>query len=335
MRVVTQTNITEYPLLSRGKVRDIYEIDEETLLIVTTDRMSAFDVVMNEPIPHKGVVLNQITLFWMDKTADIVPNHILERDVARFPKKLAPYADMLEGRSVLARKARPLPVECIVRGHIAGSGWKDYVKTGQVCGYTLPKGLRESDRLEKPLFMPSTKAEIGRHDQNISTDEAAALIGRDMEQKLEDASIRIFERAREHARQKGIIVADTKFEFGLVPDDHGETRLTLIDEVLTPDSSRFWSASSVCFLRRKIFPGLNRLFFFLDSSSFAFSTGSPAFMLSSISLNSLWISYSSPMVMSLSSASRTSSVPPLCSDTSAGTDSPVTAFCCSASRCSA
>ena len=242
MRVVTQTNITEYPLLSRGKVRDIYEIDEETLLIVTTDRMSAFDVVMNEPIPHKGVVLNQITLFWMDKTADIVPNHILERDVARFPKKLAPYADMLEGRSVLARKARPLPVECIVRGHIAGSGWKDYVKTGQVCGYTLPKGLRESDRLEKPLFMPSTKAEIGRHDQNISTDEAAALIGRDMEQKLEDASIRIFERAREHARQKGIIVADTKFEFGLVPDDHGETRLTLIDEVLTPDSSRFWSA---------------------------------------------------------------------------------------------
>lgn len=242
MRVVTQTNITEYPLLSRGKVRDIYEIDEETLLIVTTDRMSAFDVVMNEPIPHKGVVLNQITLFWMDKTADIVPNHILERDVARFPKKLAPYADMLEGRGVLARKARPLPVECIVRGHIAGSGWKDYVKTGQVCGYTLPKGLRESDRLEKPLFMPSTKAEIGRHDQNISTDEAAALIGRDMEQKLEDASIRIFERAREHARQKGIIVADTKFEFGLVPDDHGETRLTLIDEVLTPDSSRFWSA---------------------------------------------------------------------------------------------
>ena len=242
MRVVTQTNITEYPLLSRGKVRDIYEIDEQTLLMVTTDRMSAFDVVMNEPIPYKGVVLNQITLFWMDMMADIVPNHILERDVARFPAGLAPYADMLEGRSVLARKAKALPVECIVRGYIAGSGWKDYCKTGMVCGHRLPRGLAESARLEKPLFTPSTKAEIGRHDQNISLDKAAALIGQDMEKKLEDASIRIFERAREYALSKGIIVADTKFEFGLVPDSGDAERLILIDEALTPDSSRFWPA---------------------------------------------------------------------------------------------
>lgn len=242
MQVVTQTNIQEYPLLSRGKVRDVYEIDEKTLLMVTTDRMSAFDVIMNEPIPHKGVVLNQITLFWMDKMADIVPNHILERDVARFPKKLAPYADMLEGRSILARKARALPVECIVRGHISGSAWKDYAKTGTVCGYTLPKGLRESDCLERPLFMPSTKAELGQHDQNITVKEAATLIGRDIEEKLEDVSIRIFERARDHARQKGIIVADTKFEFGLIPDETGNEQLILIDEALTPDSSRFWSA---------------------------------------------------------------------------------------------
>ena len=242
MRVVTQTNITEYPLLSRGKVRDIYEIDEQTLLMVTTDRMSAFDVVMNEPIPYKGVVLNQITLFWMDMMADIVPNHILEHDVARFPAGLAPYADMLEGRSVLARKAKALPVECIVRGYIAGSGWKDYLKTGMVCGHRLPRGLAESARLEKPLFTPSTKAEIGRHDQNISLDKAAALIGQDMEKKLEDASIRIFERAREYALSKGIIVADTKFEFGLVPDSGDAERLILIDEALTPDSSRFWPA---------------------------------------------------------------------------------------------
>ena len=243
MRVVTQTNITEYPLVSRGKVRDIYEINEHTLLIVTTDRMSAFDVIMNEPIPYKGVVLNQITLFWMDKLTDIVPNHILESDIARFPAKLTPYADMLEGRSVLVRKAKPLPVECIVRGHISGSGWKDYLKTGTVCGHALPKGLRESDRLEQPLFTPSTKAEIGQHDLNISPDKAAALIGQDMEKQLEDISIRIFKRARDHAQQKGIIVADTKFEFGLVHDEpQGKERLILIDEALTPDSSRFWSA---------------------------------------------------------------------------------------------
>lgn len=243
MRVVTQTNITEYPLVSRGKVRDIYEINEHTLLIVTTDRMSAFDVIMNEPIPYKGVVLNQITLFWMDKLTDIVPNHILESDIARFPAKLTPYADMLEGRSMLVRKAKPLPVECIVRGHISGSGWKDYLKTGTVCGHALPKGLRESDRLEQPLFTPSTKAEIGQHDLNISPDKAAALIGQDMEKQLEDISIRIFKRARDHAQQKGIIVADTKFEFGLVHDaPQGKERLILIDEALTPDSSRFWSA---------------------------------------------------------------------------------------------
>ena len=164
MKVVVKTDITAYPLLSRGKVRDIYDVDEKTLLIVTTDRMSAFDVIMSEPIPYKGVILNKITLFWMDKFKDIIPNHLLESDVNRFPAALAPWKDELEGRAVLVRKAKPLPVECIVRGYITGSGWKDYKATGSVCGYKLPEGLLESARLEQPLFTPSTKAELGEHD---------------------------------------------------------------------------------------------------------------------------------------------------------------------------
>ena len=177
MKVVVKTDITAYPLLSRGKVRDIYNVDEKTLLIVTTDRMSAFDVIMSEPIPYKGVILNKITLFWMEKFRDIIPNHLLESDVSRFPSALDPWKDELEGRAVLVRKAKPLPVECIVRGYITGSGWKDYQATGQVCGYTLPEGLRESDKLEPALFTPSTKAELGRHDENISVAEAARLLG--------------------------------------------------------------------------------------------------------------------------------------------------------------
>ena len=173
MKVVVKTDITAYPLLSRGKVRDIYDVDEKTLLIVTTDRMSAFDVIMSEPIPYKGVILNKITLFWMDKFKDIIPNHLLESDVNRFPAALDPWKDELEGRAVLVRKAKPLPVECIVRGYITGSGWKDYQATGQLCGYRLPEGLRESDKLEPALFTPSTKAELGQHDENISVAEAA------------------------------------------------------------------------------------------------------------------------------------------------------------------
>ena len=237
MRITTKTEISTYPLLSRGKVRDIYDIDEKTLLIVTTDRMSAFDVIMDRPIPYKGVILNQITLFWMDKFKDIIPNHLVESDVDRFPAALAPWKDELEGRAVLVRKAKPLPVECIVRGYIAGSGWKDYQKTGTICGYQLPAGMRESDKLEPPLFTPSTKAELGQHDQNISPAEAARLLGEDVARKVQETTLAIYEAGRTYAASRGIIVADTKFEFGFVD---GEMRL--IDEVLTPDSSRFWPA---------------------------------------------------------------------------------------------
>ena len=237
MRITTKTEISTYPLLSRGKVRDIYDIDEKPLLIVTTDRMSAFDVIMDRPIPYKGVILNQITLFWMDKFKDIIPNHLVESDVDRFPAALAPWKDELEGRAVLVRKAKPLPVECIVRGYIAGSGWKDYQKTGTICGYQLPAGMRESDKLEPPLFTPSTKAELGQHDQNISPAEAARLLGEDVARKVQETTLAIYEAGRTYAASRGIIVADTKFEFGFVD---GELRL--IDEVLTPDSSRFWPA---------------------------------------------------------------------------------------------
>lgn len=237
MRITTKTEISAYPLLSRGKVRDIYDIDEQTLLIVTTDRMSAFDVIMDRPIPYKGVILNQITLFWMEKFRDIIPNHLVESDVERFPPALAPWKDELEGRAVIVRKAKPLPVECIVRGYISGSGWKDYQKTGTLCGYALPAGLRESDKLETPLFTPSTKAELGQHDQNISPEQAASLLGGDVARKVRETTLAIYKAGRSYAASRGIIVADTKFEFGFVD---GELRL--IDEVLTPDSSRFWPA---------------------------------------------------------------------------------------------
>ncbi|MGX7950344.1 phosphoribosylaminoimidazolesuccinocarboxamide synthase [Oleidesulfovibrio alaskensis] len=235
MQIVTKTDIAEYKLLSRGKVRDIYEVDAETLLIVTTDRMSAFDVIMGEPIPYKGVILNSITLFWMERFADLVPNHLIASDVKDFPQPLHKYADMLEGRAVLVRKAAPLPVECIVRGHITGSGWKDYQKTGMVCGHSLPAGLVESAKLETPLFTPSTKAELGEHDENISVQRARELVGDDVAAQIERLSIEIFSKGREYAESRGIIIADTKFEFGII-----DGAVILIDEVLTPDSSRFW-----------------------------------------------------------------------------------------------
>lgn len=235
MQVVTETAIAEYPLLNRGKVRDLYAIDDDTLLIVATDRMSAFDVIMSVPVPYKGVVLNQITLFWMNKFSHIVDNHLLESDVRRFPAGLQPYADQLEGRAVLVKRAKPLTVECIVRGYVAGSGWKDYKQTGEICGHKLPAGLTESARLEKPLFTPSTKAELGEHDANISMVEAESLLGRDLARQVETVSLALFNAGREWAESRGIIIADTKFEFGLV-----NGKLTLIDEVLTPDSSRFW-----------------------------------------------------------------------------------------------
>ena len=235
MKVVTRTDISAYPLRSRGKVRDIYEVDDETLLIVTTDRMSAFDVIMAEPIPYKGVILNKITLYWMRKFEDIIPNHILESDVDRFPKALAPWKDELEGRAVLVRKAQPLPVECIVRGYITGSGLKNYEATGMICGHKLPAGLREADRLDPAIFTPSTKAELGRHDENITLAQAAALLGDETAKAVSALSLELYNAGRAHAAGRGIIVADTKFEFGFI-----NGTLHLIDEVLTPDSSRFW-----------------------------------------------------------------------------------------------
>ena len=236
MKVTTKTDIKEFPLLNRGKVRDIYDIDDSTLLIVTTDRMSAFDVIMNEPVPYKGVILNQITLFWMKKFAHLVKNHLIESDVDKFPAALAPYREELEGRSVLVKKAKPLPVECIVRGYITGSGWKDYKATGSVCGYKLPEGLLESARLEQPLFTPSTKAELGEHDENISTARAAEILGKDIADQIENIALALFKEGRTWAESRGIIIADTKFEFGL--DENGN--VVLGDEMLTPDSSRFW-----------------------------------------------------------------------------------------------
>ena len=235
MKVIDATDIREYPLVAKGKVRDIYEIDPETLLLVTTDRMSAFDVIMGRPIPYKGVVLNQITLFWMEKFRHIVPNHIISADAKDLPANLAPYSDELEGRFVLAKKAKPLPLECIVRGHITGSGWKDYLTTGKVCGHMLPKGLLESAKLEEIIFTPSTKAELGTHDENITEEEGAKLIGNELYAKVRDISVDIFRQARAYAETRGIIIADTKFEFGLLNGS-----LIWIDEALTPDSSRFW-----------------------------------------------------------------------------------------------
>ncbi len=239
MKIVTRTDIQACPLLSRGKVRDIYAVDDKTLLIVTTDRMSAFDVMMSRPIPYKGVILNQITLFWMDMFADIIPNHIVERDASRFPEALAPWREELEGRAVLVRRASPLPVECIVRGYLSGSGWKSYQADGTVCGRALPAGLRESERLASPIFTPSTKAEFGQHDENISVERAAEILGSEVCAQVERAPLAIYGRARDYAAARCIILADTMFEFGMV-----DGTLHLIDEVLTPDSSRFWDAKS-------------------------------------------------------------------------------------------
>lgn len=237
MPAVTETDIKAYPLRSRGKVRDIYELSPKSLLIVTTDRISAYDVIMPDPIPQKGVILNQITLFWMDMFKDMIPNHLLATKTADFPADLAPYADILTGRSVVARKARPLPIECIVRGFITGSGLKDYKATGKVCGHALPAGLVESDMLPEPLFTPSTKADLGAHDENITLAKAKDMLGTELCAKVEETSLAMYAKARDYARERGIIIADTKFEFGQTDDG-----LILIDEVLTPDSSRFWPA---------------------------------------------------------------------------------------------
>ena len=234
--IVTETNCPELKLINRGKVRDLYDLGEY-LLIVTTDRISAFDVIMNEGIPQKGYVLTQISKFWFEQMADLIPNHIISTEVDDFPAITHQYRDQLEGRSMLTKKASPLPIECIVRGYISGSGWKEYQKQGSVCSIPLPEGLTQSDKLPQTLFTPSTKAELGEHDENISFEKAAELCGQDLAQKVSDISIKIYERAREFAATKGIIIADTKFEFGMYNDE-----LIWIDEALTPDSSRFWPA---------------------------------------------------------------------------------------------
>jgi len=236
MSALKETNIPVVPLLGRGKVRDIYDLGDK-LLIVATDRLSAFDVVLPDPIPDKGRILTQISLYWFEQMSDITPNHLLAHRVEDYPSELHPFRDQLEGRSMLVKKCQPLAIEAIVRGYIAGSGWKDYQATGKVCGYELPAGLQNSDRLEEPLFTPSTKAEQGQHDENIDLERAAQIVGRDLAQEVARRSLAIYGRAREMAAQAGIIIADTKFEFGL---KDGE--LLLIDEVLTPDSSRFWPA---------------------------------------------------------------------------------------------
>lgn len=233
--VITETEFPGLRRLSRGKVRDIYDLGDD-LLIVVTDRISAFDFVLPNGIPDKGRVLNLLSAFWMERTNHIVSNHIRSVDAADLPSSLRPHAADLDGRFTIARKARMLPVECIVRGYLSGSGYKDYLRTGSVCGIALPPGLRESDRLPEPLFTPSTKAETG-HDINISFDEAASLIGSELAARVRDVSIALYRYAADYALERGIILADTKFEFGLIGDT-----LTLCDEALTPDSSRFWPA---------------------------------------------------------------------------------------------
>ncbi len=232
--LVLQTDFPGLKLVARGKVRDIYDLGE-TLLLVTSDRISAFDVIMNEPIPDKGFVLTQIAAFWFKQMEDIVKNHIISIDVADFPAECQPYADLLRGRSMMVKKAKPLAAECIVRGYVSGSGWKDYQNSGSICGIKLPEGLKESDRLEEPIFTPSTKAEQGEHDENISFERMAEICGRELAEQARDYTIKIYKRARELADAKGIIIADTKFEFGVF-----EGELIIIDECLTPDSSRFW-----------------------------------------------------------------------------------------------
>jgi phosphoribosylaminoimidazole-succinocarboxamide synthase len=234
MNVVSQTDFRGLKLRGRGKVRDIYDLGDR-LLIVATDRLSAFDVVLPSPIPDKGRVLTQLSLFWFDRLSAVVPNHVISgRD---FGGDLAPYAASLDGRAMLVRRTEALPIECVVRGYISGSGWKDYRKTGSICGIPLPAGLRESDALPEPIFTPSTKATSG-HDENISFDQAVQTIGPALAEKLRDTSITLYRKAAEHAASCGIILADTKFEFGLL-----NGQLIWIDEALTPDSSRFWPAN--------------------------------------------------------------------------------------------
>ena len=231
---VSKTDFSMLTLAGRGKVRDIYDLDQY-LLIVATDRISAFDVVMSDPIPGKGEILTRMSAFWFEKTQDIIRNHLVASDPDAYPESCSPYRDRLRGRSMLVRKATPLPVECIVRGYISGSGWKGYCRTGMVSGIRLPEGLRESEQLPRPIFTPSTKAAASEHDETITQQDMEKLIGADLAAKVTEISLKIYDRAFGIADAAGIIIADTKMEFGLIDGE-----LILIDELLTPDSSRFW-----------------------------------------------------------------------------------------------
>jgi phosphoribosylaminoimidazole-succinocarboxamide synthase len=233
--VITETNFSGLKLINRGKVRDLYDLGD-SLLLVTTDRLSAYDVVMAQGIPFKGKVLNKISEFWFEKTSDIVKNHVISTIVYDFPSSCKPYWRDMENRTLMAKKAKPLPVECVVRGYLSGSGWAEYQQSGSVCGTKLPKGLLESSRLVEPIFTPATKEELGKHDENITFERMAGIIGKELAEKVRDISLKVYRRGVEIAEKKGIIIADTKMEFGL--DENGE--LILIDELLTPDSSRFW-----------------------------------------------------------------------------------------------
>lgn len=237
---------------SRGKVRDIYDAGEN-LLMVATDRISAFDFILPDEIPFKGEVLNRISAFWFDKFADIVPNHLVSIDPADFPEEFAEYRDYLAGRAMLVKKAQTIPIECIVRGYLTGSGKKTYDENGTVCGIQLPEGLTEASKLPEPLFTPSTKAEIGDHDENISFERCCEIVGEDIATQIRDLSLKIYQAAAEYAATRGIIIADTKFEFGVI-----DGKVTLIDECLTPDSSRFWPAAS--YEEGKIQPSYDKQF---------------------------------------------------------------------------
>jgi len=232
--VISRTEFTSLTLKGRGKVRDIYDMGRH-LLIVATDRISAFDVIMPNPIPDKGKILTQLSKFWFAQTRDIIPNHLISTEVDDFPKEVLPYREALKGRSMFVEKADPLPVECVVRGYLSGSGWEEYQRGGEVCGIRLPKGWVESSRLEEPIFTPATKAEMGLHDENITFERMEQVVGKDLAQRLKAVSLAIYKKARDFAETKGILIADTKMEFGMK-----DGNLILIDELLTPDSSRFW-----------------------------------------------------------------------------------------------
>ena len=233
-KTVTKTNFRGIKLFKRGKVRDIYDLND-SLLIIATDRISAFDVVMDDPIPDKGRILTQMSIFWFELLRSIVDNHLIATHPDEYPESLIPYKEDLMERSMLVKKAVPLRIECIVRGYLAGSGWKEYKEKGSICGIPIPSGLKEAERLTEPIFTPSTKAEDGMHDENISFEEAKRIVGRDVAETVRDLSIKIYEFGRRFAEDRGIIIADTKFEFGIYDGE-----IILIDEALTPDSSRFW-----------------------------------------------------------------------------------------------